>query len=276
MIRNVGLIIETYHEEDESKARAYLESLGLSCFTTPEAAEDSAHTFVFTDDRHVADQMKEKGIGFAVYDNEKSRSASFPDALYVIGRIEDLPLYQIERMLLRFLKLPWMITETERCLIREICREDVDALYEIYSDADAFRYTESLYEDREKEYAYTEDYITHQYRFYEYGIWIVTDKETGKVIGRAGLENREGYEDAELGYAFDPAYRHRGYAFEVCSAILTYAKDVLDMTDLNAFTIRENTDSVRLLERLGFSFAEEASLNGVPHDRYTIRLQMPD
>ena len=44
------------------------------------------------------------------------------------------------------------------------------------------------------------------------------------------------------------------------------------MERLNAFTIRENTESVNLLKRLGFTFVTTASLSGVVHDLYRISL----
>lgn len=282
MIGNVGLLIGQYNEDETlDKARTHIEELGLSCFTSSHVLSSSEdgrdlskeHTFVFTDDRTVADLAASLGIGFGVYLNDKSRSASFPEALYSVDEISSLPLLQIDRMLLRHLKLPWQILETKRCIIREIIVEDVDTLYEIYGeDATAFQYAGELYEDPEEEKQYTKDYIDHQYRFCEYGIWIVIDKATGKIIGRAGLDRREGYEYAELGFVFAISYRHKGYAYEVCSAILSYAKEQLGMSALNAFTIRQNHDSVRLLKRLGFHFEDTAVLFGKEHDRYFIEL----
>lgn len=279
MIKNIGLFISVYNsEETQEKARTAMERLGLSCCTKEDAfmdlpSERRADTFVFTDDPLTAAHMKEAGIGFAVYENNNNRSLIFPDALYVVDTISSLNIVDIDRMLLRFLHLPWTILETERCIIREITVDDVDRLYEIYNESlDAFRYAGSLYDDPEEEKAYTRNYINYQYRLREHGIWIVTDKESGRIIGRAGLDNREGYEDAELGYVFAIAYRHKGYAYEVCSAILAYAKNTLGMHALNAFTIRENADSIRLLKRLGFSFVQEAELDGTKHDRYRIIL----
>ncbi|MCR5222600.1 MAG: GNAT family N-acetyltransferase [Lachnospiraceae bacterium] len=278
MIQTIGIFIQQYNIGESSKTvQTHFEALGLSCdfdesvFLKQFAC--SIHAFAITDDRETADHLKAAGIGFAVYDNDTSRLSSFPDALYIIDFVSILPLQQVDRMLLRFLRLPWTILETDRCLVREITEEDVDALYEIYHSSDFdFRYTEGLYDDPTKERDYTRDYIDYQYRFCEYGIWIVIDKLTGKIIGRAGLSNRDGYENAELGYGFASAFRHKGYAFEVCSAILTYAREQLGMSGLNAFTIRQNHDSVRLLKRLGFHFEDTAVLFGKEHDRYFIEL----
>lgn len=277
MIRNLGLFIKDYNDDENiSKVRTHLEELGLFAFTDlPSFICDHspADSYAFTDDRDAADKLIAAGFGFAVYDHEPSLADAFPDALYIIDQITAMNVEQIDRMLLRFLRLPWTIATTERCVIREITEDDVDALYRIYGESPlAFQYTEGLFDDPEDERNYTRDYIDHQYRFMEYGIWIVTDRETGEVIGRAGVSNREGYEDAELGYGFALSYRHKGYATEVCQAILTYAKEALGMDRLNAFTIRENTDSVNLLKRLGFRFVTTAPLGNVMHDLYQVIL----
>ncbi len=277
MIRNLGLFIKDYNDDENiSKVRTHVEELGLIAFTDLSSFlrdHTAADSYAFTDDRCAADQLKAAGFGFAVYDHEPSIADVFPDALYIIDQITALNLKQIDRMLLRYLRLPWTIAKTKRCVIREITEDDVEALYRIYSESPfPFQYTEGLFVDPEDELAYTRDYIDHQYRFMEYGIWIVTDRQTGEVIGRAGISNREGYEDAELGYGFALSYRHKGYATEVCREILHYAKCELGMERLNAFTIRKNTDSVNLLKRLGFHFVTTAPLGNVMHDLYQIVL----
>lgn len=277
MIRNLGLFIANYNnDENISKVRTHVEELGLFAFTDISSFirdHSPADSYAFTDDRHVADLLKEAGFGFALYDHEPTIADAFPDVLYIIDKITALSTELIDRMLLRFLRLPWTIVQTDRCVIREITEDDVPALYRIYGESPlAFQHTEGLFDDPEDELNYTRDYIDHQYRFMEYGIWIVTDRETGEVIGRAGISNREGYDEPELGYGFALSYRHKGYATEVCLAILEYAREELGMEKLNAFTIRENTDSVNLLKRLGFHFVSTAPLGTVMHDLYRIDL----
>ena len=48
-------------------------------------------------------------------------------------------------------------------------------------------------------------------------MWVVVLKETGKVIGRAGLENRDvcGENQVELGYVIAEAYQNNNIATEV-------------------------------------------------------------
>lgn len=97
-------------------------------------------------------------------------------------------------------------------------------------------------------------YIVHRYPFYGYGMWTILDKSTGMVIGRAGLEEREvdGEIYTELGYMIHYLYRRKGIAFEVCQAILEYAKNALYLEKIHLFVHPDNTASKRLAEKLGF------------------------
>ncbi len=138
----------------------------------------------------------------------------------------------------------------------------------IYEQKGVTDYLEPLYEE-EEEIAYTKAYIETRYRFYEYGMWVVFDKETGTMIGRAGLENRDVavgvdekgqfiYESqVELGYMVTPSYQRKGYASEVCRAILRYAKEELELHFVNAFIHAENTASIGLIEKMNFQLIDE-------------------
>lgn len=116
-------------------------------------------------------------------------------------------------------------------------------------------------------------YIRNQYRFYGYGIWAVVRKSDDKIIGKAGIsgcdickwermpenlipekEAQDMPEDGtqlELGYHIFRQYRRKGYAEEACRLILRYVSREYHCP-VYAATGRENTASVRLLEKLGF------------------------
>jgi len=155
-------------------------------------------------------------------------------------------------------------------IIREQTVGDADALYEIYSDPEVKRFTEDLYEDRDREIQYLKDYINNQYRFCEYGVWALVDKGTGTLIGRAGISNRADYDEAELGYVIRKEYRKKGYATEACRAILQCADAELGLQKINAFTLKENTAGIALLHKLGFSNCGTGIIDGKEHEMYTI------
>ena len=152
--------------------------------------------------------------------------------------------------------------------MREITLDDLPELRRIYEQKGITEYLEPLYGE-EEEIAYTKAYIEKRYRFFEYGMWVVFDKETGSMIGRAGLENRDVavrigddgqkvYESqVELGYMVTPSYQRKGDASEVCRAILRYAKEELELHFVNAFIHAENTASIGLIEKMNFQLIDE-------------------
>ena len=58
----------------------------------------------------------------------------------------------------------------------------------MYAEPGMTDYMEGLYE-YEEELEYQKAYIENMYRFYGYGIWLVFEKKTGTLIGRAGVEH---------------------------------------------------------------------------------------
>ena len=176
------------------------------------------------------------------------------------------------KMYERFHHIPWTILKTERLVLREMTVDDVDRLYEIYKDPSITRYMEPLYPERLQEIGYTRDYIRYQYEFCGYGLWIVTLVDNSLVIGRVGITNREGYEEAELGYMIAAGMQRQGYATEACRAVIGYAGDILMMKGLNCFIQPGNDVSVHLCEQLGFTFLEDVILNGIDMMRYHIDL----
>ena len=127
---------------------------------------------------------------------------------------------------------------------------------------------ENLCEDKDEEREYTRKYIENMYGFYGFGMWIVQRLDNGRIIGRAGLNVREEYDDLELGYIIRKDEQKKGYAKEVCQAIIQYAVEELEVQDLNAFIHPDNTDSIKLINKLKFHKKERVNLEERYLDRY--------
>ncbi|MFR8166175.1 MAG: GNAT family N-acetyltransferase [Enterocloster sp.] len=157
-------------------------------------------------------------------------------APYAVEALSDVTEEFLERAARRHLGLPWRICETRRLLVREMTGDDFD---EVWANqvGRGFGSVEEL-----------EAYTKHQYTFYEFGFWALVEKETGDLIGVAGLkvpeedgkeepelvklelfngrENAGDGEVLELGHHIFPAYRRRGYGLESCAGILNMAAGV--------------------------------------------------
>ncbi len=186
---------------------------------------------------------------------------------YAVESLAELDIEYLERVRRRYNHIPWDIGETDRCLIRELSLSDLPALYELYDKPGMTDFVEPLY-DYETELEYQKAYIENMYGFYEYGMWLVFSKETGKLIGRAGLEHNE------MGYMIAPEFQNQGYATEVCRFIIDYARKNTDFEELYCRIDEKNVASVRLAKRLGFvrngQIGNERNTGGL--DRYVLSI----
>lgn len=216
-----------------------------------------------TDSPEVAADYAKRNIPYIVVLNERNKAETFPSGAYCVECIEDIDDAYKDRVYRRFRGLPWDITETKRLKIREITVKDVPRLYELYGGEGITKYMEPLFPEMEKEIEYTKAYIQNVYRFYGYGMWVIELKKDHEVIGRVGLEYKEGFDGLELGFMLGTAYQHQGYAYEACEAVLQYGMDTLGMTKFCAFVNEDNTASVKLCKRLGFVKAGNIILPGL-------------
>jgi RimJ/RimL family protein N-acetyltransferase len=86
-----------------------------------------------------------------------------------------------------------------------------------------------------------------------HSIYLVELKDSGRPIGMSGLIKRDNLDDVDIGYAFLPAWRGRGYAFEAGAAVLAYAPTI-GLTRVVAITSPDNAASNGLLRKLGLHF----------------------
>lgn len=153
--------------------------------------------------------------------------------------------------------LPRTIATTERLVIREAVPGDAAALMKLYEDPEARKYLGDLKPTAEEEAESIRSYIETVYDFYDYGMWIITLRETGEMIGRVGLEVYSDHEGLELGYMLAEGQRHKGLASEACRAVLDYAAGYFPNEPVYARIDKNNKASLRLAERLGITIYME-------------------
>lgn len=212
---------------------------------------------------------KELGVATLAYVNPNFPNQTYSGVDMIVEGFDEVDADFLEKVYQRYHHIPWTILETERCVVKELSLEDLDHLFELYADEGMDEFTESLFE-YEEEKTYQEAYINNMYRFFGYGMWLVFQKETGKIIGRAGLEHREINDEIELelGYLIGKKYQGQGYATEVCQAILAYAKENTDFEHINCVIQKGNEVSVHMAEKLGFVQREDYDLDGKIMHRY--------
>lgn len=115
------------------------------------------------------------------------------------------------------------ILQTPRLYLREMTQSDYNSLSKMLKDPDVMYAYEGAFTDIE-----IQAWLDNQQKRYEeqgYGLWAVILKETGEMIGQCGLTNQNvnDKEVIEVGYLFQKAYWHNGYATEAAMGCKEYA-----------------------------------------------------
>ena len=192
------------------------------------------------------------------YANPEFPHQTYSGVNMLVEGFEEVDVDFLEKVYQRYHHIPWTILETKRCVVRELTLEDLDDLFVLYRDEEICRYTDALHayeEEKELQRAY----IENMYRYFGYGLWLVFSKDTGALIGRAGLEHREYHDEIELdlGYVIGTNYQRQGFATEVCEAIIEYAKENTGFERINVMIKDENLASKKLAQKLGFLHVED-------------------
>ena len=84
-----------------------------------------------------------------------------------------------------------------------------------------------------------------------FGLYLVSLREDGRPIGMCGLVRRAGLADPDVGFAFLPAWRGRGFALEAARAVLEHGRRDFGLERIVAIVSEHNAPSMRVLEKLG-------------------------
>lgn len=91
-----------------------------------------------------------------------------------------------------------------------------------------------------------------------FGIWAAELLATSELVGRIGLSYHRAWPgDPELGWLIDPAHTGHGLATEGGAAGVEYGFGVLGAQRLVSICTEENTESRRVMEKLGFRLLEQ-------------------
>lgn len=221
-------------------------SVGLNNAGVKYEGSDKKDTLVITD-RCIDDDIV-NGWFCAGYGADYSGRVRF-----VLEDIEDIPMWYLRLVYARISSTPLKICETDNLIIREMTVNDLDDMYKLYDTLKGCPYIEPLYE-YEEELEFTRNYIKSMYGFFMYGLWLVFDKRSGEIVGRAGIENREidGVMRQELGYLIGSKWQRKGYGYEAAKAVMDYAFRNLGIDKLFLCTHIDNKPSAALCRKLGF------------------------
>ena len=149
------------------------------------------------------------------------------------------------------------VFETERLVVRHLEDADLPDFYAVCSDPVAMRYMGDGEPLTEEQTALWIRRSKANYDDHAFGCMAVIDKQHNSFIGFCGLVYAPGSTDVEIIYALAQPYWGQGLATEVVGAMLKFGLEQCGLSEILATIDPENTNSVKVVEKLGMTFVGE-------------------
>ncbi len=167
-----------------------------------------------------------------------------------------------------------IVLQTERLVLREVTPDDAPFILELLNDPGWLRYIgDKGVRNLDDACRYILTGPMPMYARHGFGLYVTQLKDGPSAIGLCGIIRRDGLDDPDVGFAFLPAFRGHGYAYEAVAATLAYGRETLGLDRIVAITSPENERSARLLGKVGFKFDRMMRLTP---DADQIRLFTPE
>jgi RimJ/RimL family protein N-acetyltransferase len=159
------------------------------------------------------------------------------------------------------------VLSSERLLLRELTHDDAGFVVELLNDPDFVRFIgDRGVRDESDARAYLDKGPIASYARHGFGLYAVATRDAAQVTGICGLLRRDWLDEPDLGFAYLPRFRGRGYAIEAARAVLDDAAGRLGLARITAIVSPENERSLRVLAKLGFRFERDARPPGEDAD----------
>ncbi|MES1221367.1 MAG: GNAT family N-acetyltransferase [Bacteroidota bacterium] len=153
-----------------------------------------------------------------------------------------------------------VILKTDRLSISHLTLTDASFILELVNSPGWLQF---IGDRGIKDITAAENYILNgpiaSYEKYGHGLYLVALQENDMAVGICGIIKRDTLEHADIGFAFLPQCSGKGYAYEAASAVLKYAREILELKKILAITLEANHRSVKLLIKIGLVFEKKIS-----------------
>ena len=155
-----------------------------------------------------------------------------------------------------------IVLETERLILRQLTIADAEFVLELLNEPSFLQYIgDRGVRNLEDARQYILNRLATSYERNGFGLYLVELREGRIPIGISGLVKRATLPDADIGFAFLPAYWSKGYALESAAAVMNYARETLKLDRILAITSPDNEASAKLLGKIGLRFERMIKLS---------------
>ena len=139
--------------------------------------------------------------------------------------------------------------------------DDFEEYAAIHADDEVTQFTYRMHMSREDAWKHLAMVCGH-WHLRGYGFWAVEELATGKLAGRVGFHEPEGWPAFELGWTIGRAFWGKGYATEAARRALRYAFEEMGREHVISLIDPLNVRSIAVAERLGETVEGEATISG--------------
>jgi ribosomal-protein-alanine N-acetyltransferase len=159
------------------------------------------------------------------------------------------------------------VLQTERLVLSRLSYADCEFIVELVNEPSFKRYIgDKKVRSHEDAQEYLRNGPVGSYERHGFGMFLVRDKSDNTPMGMCGLVKREKFDAPDVGFAFLQRFWANGYALESAIAVLEYGKNILQLPRIIAMVDSDNEASIRLVEKLGMTFASMVRMPGESQD----------
>lgn len=159
---------------------------------------------------------------------------------------------------------------TPRLVLRRWRPDDLDAFAALNADEETMRTVGPSRTLSREESAEALDALAGHWEVHGFGLWAVEERDTGRLIGRAGLWHPPDWPDVEIGWLLASDRWGRGLATEAARAGLDYGFTHRRIDRVGSIIRPGNDASERVALRLGMRLAGDTRWRGNPVRTYTL------
>ena len=160
--------------------------------------------------------------------------------------------------------------ETERLILRQFTAADAQGMLDILTQEPTLRYFPPGGALSREKVARMIERLNQHWDEHGFGLWAVTLKKDGRLIGRCGLQRLPETDEVEVDFILNPDDWGHGYATEAGRAAVKYGFSQLGLDEIVGIVHPDNAASRRALEKLGMVDGGLTEYFGMAVHRYAV------
>ena len=165
-----------------------------------------------------------------------------------------------------------MILKSDRLYLRQLEKDDLANLIELYGDPEVMRYImdgRPLTDEAQIKYELS-NRIKYYDKFPGYGVWPARRRADHEFVGWFALKYLDQTDEVEVGYRLLRKYWGFGFATEMTRELIDYGFNEMGLKKIVGVAHPENKPSLKVLEKSGLEYRKRANFYGCEVVYYSI------